>query len=286
RKGLYIGLGVGALVVAALIAIPFIAGGPPPSPPPAVAPPTAEQAAAPAPVDAPEIEWVTDFETAVSQANEDGTPVLLFLYSGQAASPDVTFMDDYTWSDPAVRNLVKDWICARIDVDTEPELQEQYEITKLPATLVTSYYFDEIDFRQEGTTTSQDFYNAMLAANMIPIEEPEMPGISALTIAMLVLLYVIGTFVPLVITLFLFGRMPDDNLATALVSIFLIGLFAPVLGRILLRETYEFGWFEYGAYYVMFLPTMIGLSVVFTALIGADINILLHLYGWLLTLSN
>ncbi|MDZ4859084.1 MAG: thioredoxin family protein [Candidatus Hydrogenedentes bacterium] len=276
RTGLYIGVGIAVAVLLGLIAIPLLLGG---QSTPATSP-TASAPEAPAEViEAPPIDWLTSFEAAVSRANEDGSPVLLFFYSGSAASPEVTQMDDYVWSDPSVRNLAKDWVCARVDVDSEPELEEQFELSRLPTTVLTSYYFEETDYRQEGSTTAQDFYSSIMAASIGPHEEPALPPMPVIAMVMLPILLIIATFVPLLVTLLLFGKMPEQDPVSGTLGVVAVGLVAPVFGRQVLRSVYQLDWTELIVYYVLFAGHLFVFNAIMTRLIDADMPFWLYVYA-------
>lgn len=295
RTGLYVGIGVGVAVLIVLIALPLaLSGKSAPNtaqaPPRSEAPQPGEQAATPQP-EAPEIKWLSSLEDASSRAEEGGEDVLLLFYSGSAASPDMDAMDRSVWTDPMVRQFAKNWVCAKVDIDKEPDAKNTFNITKLPTTIVTDYAFEEQYFRQEGYVDTQKFYTAMQESGIVPapdeqyasIEYPPMPVIA---LVLLPILFIVATFLPVLFTLLILGRMPEDDLLSSLLSMVLVGIVAPFVGMIVMRASYQLGRLEMLLYYGLLAAHLFVFNWAMTRLGNLDVPFFVYVYGYILMRSH
>lgn len=284
RKGLYIGIGVGAAVIVLLLVLPLVLGSGQPAAPSAPQPAQARPEAVPdaqaqstqPQLNGPEIEWLDSIEAASSAAVEDGYDILLVIYSSSNPSPDMELMDTTVWTDPSIRYIAKDWICAKIDVDKEPDVQEMYEITKLPTTILTDYAFEESYYRHEGLVDTHEFYNTMLDQGLVYFEQEfELPALPTIALVLLPILYVVATFFPVLFTLMIFGRMPDDDLISSILPMVLVGIVSPFLGVIIMRAAYQLERHEVFVYYVLLSIHIILFFVVMSLISGFPFHVYL-----------
>ena len=252
---LYIGIAVGAAVLLAIIAFGLMGGGggqsQPSAQPQQSQAESEEQSTSPA-MDGPDITWLASLEEVSERMGEDDYYVLLLFYSSATPSSDIDIMESTVWTDPTVRYFARDWICAKIDVDKEPDVKDMFEISKLPTTVLTDYSFEEEYYRQEGFLDTQLFYTAMIENGLGPETSPEdivLPTLPIIALILLPILYIVCTFFPVLFTMMILGRMPEDDLVTGLLGMVLVGIVAPYIGMIVLRVTYQLSRFETGIYY-------------------------------------
>lgn len=291
RTGFYVGIGIGAVVLILLIALPLALGGKSATktaqaPARSEVPQSEEQPVTPQP-EAPEIPWLSSLEDASSRAEEGGKDVLLLFYSGSAASPDMDAMDRSVWTDPMVRQFAKNWVCAKVDVDKEPDAKNNFSITKLPTTIVTDYAFEEQYFRQEGYVDTQKFYTAMQESGIVPGAEDqstplEYPPMPVIALVLLPILFIVATFLPVLFTLLILGRMPEDDLLTSLLSMVLVGIVAPFVGMIVMRATYQLGRLEMLIYYGLLAAHLFVFNWAMTRLCNLDVPFFVYVYGHIL----
>lgn len=279
KKGLYIGIGVGAAVLIALIAFGLLAGGGGSMPQQAAAPQAAplqqggepgDQPAAPV-MDGPDITWLNSLEEVSEQMGEEDYYALLLFYSSSTPSADIDYMESTVWTDPMVRYFAKDWVCARIDVDKEPDAKEMFAISKLPTTVLTDYSFEDEYYRQEGFLDTQQFYTAMIENGFGPEtseEEMKLPPLPLLAMILLPFVYIACTFFPILFTMLLLGRMPEDDMVSGLLQMVLVGIISPFLGLILLRGVYQLGRVETLIYYAILAPHLLVGNAIMSAASG------------------
>ncbi|MCC6152460.1 MAG: tetratricopeptide repeat protein [Candidatus Hydrogenedentes bacterium] len=279
KKGLFIGIAAGAAVLIALIVFGLMAGGGGSSPQQAAAPQAtsaqpggepAEQPAAPE-MDGPDISWLNSLEEVSERMGEDDYYALLLFYSSSTPSADVDLMETTVWNDPSVRYFAKDWVCAKIDVDKEPDAKEMFQITKLPTTVLTDYSFEEEYYRQEGYLDTQKFYTAMIENGFGPEtseEEMKLPPLPMLAMILLPFVYIACTFFPILFTMMLLGRMPEDDMVSGLLQMVLVGIISPFLGLIVLRGVYQLGRVETLIYYAILAPHLLVGNAIMSAASG------------------
>jgi hypothetical protein len=279
RNGLYIVIGIGVLALIVLLVFVITArrGHEPlatPAPQSAEAP--QPQAAAPQ-FDGPDITWLTSLEEASAAADEEGKDILLIFYSSSAPSPDIDLMDSSVWKDPTIRYFAKNWVCAKIDADQDPESRELWGITKFPTTILTDYALEEQYYRQEGLVDTHQFYTAMTENGLVPQEEGpiELPELPTIALVLLPIFYVIATFLPVLFTLLILGRMPDDDLVTGLMVMVLIGIVSPFAGMIVMRVTYQLERLEVLLYYGLLTVHLIAFMVAMTLVSGFPFHVFL-----------
>ncbi|MCC6796718.1 MAG: tetratricopeptide repeat protein [Candidatus Hydrogenedentes bacterium] len=281
KTGLYIGIAAGAAVLLALIAFGLAKGGGGSSQQQASAPTaassqadieSAEQPAAPS-MDGPEITWLSSLEEVTERMGEDNYYALLLFYSSSTPSADIDLMESTVWTDPNVRYFAKDWVCARIDVDKEADAKEMFQVTKLPTTVLTDYSFEEEYYRQEGFLDTQQFYTAMIENGFGPEtteEEMKLPPLPMLAMVLLPFVYILCTFLPILFTMMLLGRMPEDDMATGLLQMVLVGIISPFLGIVVLRGVYQLGRVETLIYYAILVPHLIVGNLIMSAASGTQ----------------
>jgi hypothetical protein len=275
KKGLYIGIAAGVVVVVGLIAFGLMGGGSGQSQSPAPqqqqsSAESADQPAAPV-MDGPDITWLSSLEEVTERMGEDDYYALLLFYSSSTPSADIDLMETTVWNDPNVRYFAKDWVCAKIDVDKEPDAKDMFQITKLPTTVLTDYSFEEEYYRQEGYLDTQQFYTAMIENGFGPEtseEDMKLPPLPMLAMVLLPFVYILCTFLPILFTMMLLGRMPEDDMVSGLLQMVLVGIVSPFLGIIVLRGVYHLGRVETLIYYAILVPHLIVGNLIMTAASG------------------
>ena len=80
------------------------------------------------------VPWRDDFAAATAEARETNKPI--FAYFMASWCPPCQTMKHTTWADKSVEAALRDYVPARIDVDRQPQLAEQYGVIGLPAFIV------------------------------------------------------------------------------------------------------------------------------------------------------
>ncbi|NUM52180.1 MAG: hypothetical protein HUU46_00925 [Candidatus Hydrogenedentes bacterium] len=288
KKGIYIGAGIAAVVLVGLIALPLIRRGGQTQPVAQQAPPAAQQEQAASSTDAqtqpaaphfdgPEITWLDSIEAASGAADEEGRDILLVFYSSATPSSDMDSMDSYVWSDPTIRYLAKEWICAKIDVEKEPGIRDMYELTRLPTTILTDYAFEEQYYRQEGLIDSHEFYTSMADQGFLAQAETEfeLPKLPVIALVMLPILYIVATFLPVLFTLLILGRMPEDDMVTNVLVMLLVGIVSPFFAFAVMRAAYQLERIEVMLYYVLAVVHLVLFFVAMSFLSGFPFHVYL-----------
>ena len=274
RKGMYVAVGIAAAVVIALVAFALTSGrstSPQTAAAPSEEPAASNQSAAP---EAPPIQWRSTFEDADNASLNSGAPVLLVFYSSATPSKDADQLDEFVWNEPSIRNLAQQWVCAKIDVDSDPKIKESFEIVRLPTTVLMDYSLGDSLFRREGSFSAQDLYKAATDYELVTVAE-ELPKMPVSAMIALPILFAVATFLPVFLTLLFTGRLPEDERLTAFLTMFLVGIVAPFLGRFVMRATYQLSYAETMIYYGLFLGHMFVFMVVMSVLVGMPFHIFL-----------
>lgn len=281
RNGLYIGI---AAVIAVLIGLLVFAlksakpANKTSNPAPASVSPAETASVSPVVSGAP-IQWRSTYEDADTASIDTGAPLLLMFYSSANPSPDVEQLDKYVWGEPTIQNLAKEWVCARIDVESDPEIKESFELTRLPTTILMDYSEGDTLIRKEGSFSAQDFFKDATEFGLVntPVEMPTLPPVAMVALP---ILFAIATFSPVFLTLMFTGRLPEDEWVTGLLTMFLIGIVAPFLGRFVMRAAYKLSYAETMVYYGLFMGHMVVFFLVMSGLAGMPFHVFVmaHLY--------
>jgi thioredoxin-related protein len=119
---------------------------------------------------ADEIQWETDFNTALKKAAAQKKPVMVDMYTDWCSWCKV--LDEKTYSDPGVIEQSKNFINAKIDGDKDTNLVTKYNIRGYPTILFLDHTGKET-YRIVGFRPPEDFLPIMknLAQNKDPEEE-------------------------------------------------------------------------------------------------------------------
>jgi len=287
RKKLYIGAGIAVAVLGLLMLLPLVMRGSggdtagPAVPAAQTQQAEADQAAQPQ-FDGPPISWYSSIEEASSASGDSGQNVLLLFYSSSTPSSDLDLMESSVWTDPTIRYFAQNWVCAKIDVDKDPSARDRFGITKLPTTVITDYALEEPFFQQEGFLDTQQFYTAVMDYGLAPSTEDESMGLPKLPTIALVLLPVVflaATFFPVLFTLLILGRMPEDDPVTSLLGIMLVSIVAPFLGWRVLRAAFQLEMIELLLYYGLLAVHLFVAERIMTLVSQLDMPFFLYLYA-------
>jgi hypothetical protein len=265
-RWVYIGIGVAAaLVVAALLAFPLVRnGGSLTSAPPATR--TTVQASEPAPP--PEIKWFESFEAGMETAYEEGRPVLLYFYSSNNPSNDQTDMDEGTWNDTNVRQLLSGFVCIRVDIDKDTYDKEFYEVSATPTTILSAYAWDNPALERSGYIPASDFLKQVAELGLEPYRPPDIQPLPVAALVLLPIFGLVAAFVPLFLTLLILGKLPEDDPVSGAFGILAVGCAAPFLGFILLRSVYDMGRFQYFIYYAILSAHLLVFYLILSTMVG------------------
>lgn len=110
------------------------------------------------------IQW-KDYENAISSANTSGKPIMVDFYADWCGP--CREMDKETYTNEKVIELSSDFECAKVDVDEQPDLGNNYDIEYLPTTVFLSPNGDELN-RLVGYVDADTLHQEMIdAKNMI-----------------------------------------------------------------------------------------------------------------------
>ena len=80
------------------------------------------------------IDWITNFDQALAKAKESKKPIVIAFYA-EWCGP-CKLMDKETFADASVSGEMSNWICAKIDVDKNPDTAKKYNISAIPTTFL------------------------------------------------------------------------------------------------------------------------------------------------------
>jgi thiol:disulfide interchange protein len=106
------------------------------------------------------IQW-SDYEDAVTEARRTGKRVLIYfdaVWCGYCRE-----IDAHVWTDPEVReSVIENYVAARVDIDRNPEIQEQFGVVGVPRILIYDVEDNEVDLRIKGWYEDIEIYRDAL----------------------------------------------------------------------------------------------------------------------------
>lgn len=160
-------------------------------------------------------------------------------------------MEDGTWNDPKVRELLEGFVRIRVNIDTDEYDQEIYEISTTPTTIVSGFAWDEPLLEKTGYVPAGEFHRQVTALGIEPYRAPDVGPLPVAALVLLPIFGIIAALVPLFLILLILGKPPADDPVNGAFSILAVGCAAPFLGFVLLRNVYDMGRFEYFIYYAI-----------------------------------
>lgn len=95
---------------------------------------------------AQQIEWFTDFKAANKVAVETGKPMLLD-FTAAWCKPCREMEKDF-WARADVIEISKDFVCVKVDLDTNEPLADKYRVVALPHVIVTDSWGSGVEFHR------------------------------------------------------------------------------------------------------------------------------------------
>lgn len=89
----------------------------------------------PVPISAQQINWFTDYKTAMAAAKESGKPVLMD-FTAEWCKP-CKAMDASFWVKPDIIKLSERFVCVKVDLDASKKLAQKYGVHSIPNVIVT-----------------------------------------------------------------------------------------------------------------------------------------------------
>lgn len=106
-----------------------------------------------------DINWYTDLNQALGEAQESNKPLFIDFYTVWCSSCQQ--IDKNTLSDPQVKEkLSRDYIPVKIDIDKNPQLASNYKIYGIPTLVILNPDGSEIK-RHEGYIDPQELLNQL-----------------------------------------------------------------------------------------------------------------------------
>ena len=108
----------------------------------------------------PHPEWITDEAAGLVRARREGKPVLIDVYADWCAA--CKELDRYTYSDPAVRARLNEFVCIKLDMTNmtpeREELRRKYAVLGLPTVIFLDGRGEELkDRRTLGFLPPEEF---------------------------------------------------------------------------------------------------------------------------------
>lgn len=103
------------------------------------------------PVD--KVGWQTDLESARSQSLEQNKPLLLY-FTADWCGP-CRYMKRSVFTDASVGNAMSNYVRLKIDVDEQPLIAREYQVSSIPAFVIQSSG-GEIEKRAGGAMKAQE----------------------------------------------------------------------------------------------------------------------------------
>ncbi len=98
------------------------------------------------PADAQSIEWLTDYKTAAKIAVDAGKPMLLD-FTAVWCKP-CREMDRDFWARADIIEISKDFVCVKVDLDSNKTLADKYRVAALPNIIMTDSWGNGVEFHR------------------------------------------------------------------------------------------------------------------------------------------
>jgi thioredoxin-like negative regulator of GroEL len=95
---------------------------------------------------AQQIQWHTDFKTANKIAVETGRPMLLDFTA--AWCKPCREMDKDFWTRADIIEISKDFVCVKVDLDTNQTFADKYRVIALPNVIITDSWGNGVEFHR------------------------------------------------------------------------------------------------------------------------------------------
>jgi len=125
------------------------------------------------------IVWEHSYDAGMAAAREANKAVLIDFTAEWCGWCQK--MDEEVYTDPAVMDALKDFVCIKVDTDKNPRVALAYQIRSLPRTVMLNT-FDEVTVDRTGYMPAEDFLDAVadgranahvsLGANAAPEVKP------------------------------------------------------------------------------------------------------------------
>ena len=107
------------------------------------------------------IDWITKFDQALAKAEESKKPIVIDFYADWCGP--CKMMDRETFADVSVAGEMSNWICAKIDVDKNPDTAKKYNVSAIPTTFLLSPEGQIVDSKI-GFVEAKDYLSFLEAA--------------------------------------------------------------------------------------------------------------------------